>query len=217
MISIALALVLSQAVVPGLRGRVCHDDLGEGNLCGWGYVQTPSVVCTAYANSRTNLALYSEQLDNGAWVKYSVSVAVPTVTPDALGTAERMQIAATVGGQASLIYQGTATATPNSSFTMYVQGNGMSGTTDICSRTAALTYTCVPCVYSAGVLSRCSISLAADANQLLFGNAGAFNGSVARGAADVFAYKAQLEASLVPTPYIGPTLGTAGIAPPGCY
>ena len=43
MISIALALVLSQAVVPGLRGRVCHDDLGEGNLCGWGYVRTPLV------------------------------------------------------------------------------------------------------------------------------------------------------------------------------
>ena len=49
MISIVLALVLSQAVVPGLRGRVCHDELGEGSLCGWGYVQTPSVTVPSYA------------------------------------------------------------------------------------------------------------------------------------------------------------------------
>lgn len=47
--SLALALVLGQGVVPGLRGSVCHDELGEGNLCGWGYVQTPSVSVPQYA------------------------------------------------------------------------------------------------------------------------------------------------------------------------
>lgn len=47
MIAFTLALVLGQFVAPGLRGSVCHDELGEGNLCGWGYVQTPSVAVPA--------------------------------------------------------------------------------------------------------------------------------------------------------------------------
>ncbi len=47
--SLALALVLGQGIVPGLRGRVCHDELGEGSLCGWGYVQLPLVTAPVYA------------------------------------------------------------------------------------------------------------------------------------------------------------------------
>ena len=282
--SLALALVLGQGVVPGLRGRVCHDELGEGSLCGWGYVQLPLVKAPAYAffefapadgagmgtacsgaavtgakgealtftrastatctkgnpvsgiqpgdlvtvtndqprvgnpdglglallveKMAQNVALQSEALDAAPWAVFAVGVANPTVTanqalsPFNTMTAERLQIPATTAAQASFVYQTVATGAV-STHSVFLLGNAMSGTIDVCAQTG--TYACTSCAFVSTSITRCQVTSLGAVSQLQIGNFSAFNGGIARAAADVFVWGAQLELGTYATSYIHTT------------
>ena len=154
-----------------------------------------------------NVALRSEEFDNATWNKYGLGAAAPTVTADfAVGpfnatTAERVQAAATLAGQSSLLYQTTASISGTSTASVYVRGNTTSGTTDVCARNDALTYTCAPCAFVADSWTRCSSTVVTTGSQILIGNATSFNGGTTRAANDLLVLGAQLEAGTYATSY----------------
>jgi hypothetical protein len=138
-------------------------------------------------------------------------VAAPTVTanfavaPDGATTAERVQFAATdaSGLQASYVVQGVVAVASNPFGSVFVRGNGTSGTIDVCQQSSG--QSCTACAYVSGSWSRCfAPACAATTCNLYIGNMSlaAYNGGVARAANDVLVWGGDLEPGTYATSYI---------------
>jgi len=147
----------------------------------------------------TNLWLQTQAFNNVAWTKTGITDAAPTVTadfavaPDGTTTAERVQFAATTGAaNDSSVEQFVSTAAGQLSVSLYVKGNGTSGTIDICS--FATSWACTPCNYASATWTRCTLdnrAAGAASNYIQFGNVSYHNGGTLRSAADVLVWQAQ--------------------------
>ena len=165
---------------------------------------------------RINSCLRSDEFDNAVWTATNdaTGATVPTVTanfasaPTEFLTAERLQTGdCTSAGFISKVQQQVAmTAGIAATGSVYVRGNGTSGTLSLCSYTAS--GACTPCTYAAGYWTRCVHAVASTAVTTYFSlgcvNSASYTGSAGAAAADVFVAGAQLEAgafvtSLIPT------------------
>lgn len=167
-------------------------------------------------DTRTNLVLRSQELENAAWADFAAPSA-PTITanaataPDNTATAERFQIPATAAAEASGRFNTVSIGgAGTNTCSMWVRGNGTSGTVDLVKyNSGAATHDDAACAYVASGWSYCATPFAngtASTFACYFGNLGAFTG-VARGAADVFIWGLQGEAGATPSSYIA----TAGV------
>lgn len=164
-------------------------------------------------SSRTNSVLRSEEIDNAAWVDDVLGVVAPTITanaataPDGTLTAERVQLPAVTGAQYSLRRQAIAAASTGNA-SVYVRGNGTSGSISIAAD-GALT-TAIDCAYVSTSWSRCTLS--AGGSWIFIGTITGFGAtSASKVAQDVFLWGAQTEGAGVatyPTSYI-PTVASA--------
>ena len=142
-----------------------------------------------------NWALYSEQFNS--WPTGASVVAAPTVTADQAAnpidgavTADRAQIPATTSGSGSWVYPGSGTLASvlggPTTCSVYVKGNGTSGTIDLCADSPI---TCSACSYVSGSWTLCSLTatLTSGGNYYI-GNMSqpTYNGGVSRSAQDVF-------------------------------
>jgi hypothetical protein len=167
--------------------------------------------------ARTNEILRSQEIDNAAWTSGAVGVAAPTVTanaataPDGTVTAERLQVPLTTAAQYSYRLQTGAAASQHTA-SIYVRGNGTSGTMHLWAGTTP--NSCVLCSYVSGSWSRCSTTTPGSATYGIgFGNDSTNAVCVAAGAAlsalDVFVWQGQVESSAAyATSYI-PTVASA--------
>jgi hypothetical protein len=165
-------------------------------------------------SARTNQALRSQEFDNAAWSSSSSGVAAPTITanaataPDGTLTAERIVVPATASGQFSYIFQG-GFSTIQAVTTIYVRGNGSSGSINVLSGPSP--NACVSCAYVSTSWTRCEILSAVGAGNFVFvGNdsASAVCGTGSKGAIDAFIWGAQHEVGDYATSYI-PTVAAA--------
>lgn len=162
--------------------------------------------------ARTNSVLWSEALGNAAWSKVgSTAPFAPTVTadqavaPDGATTAERVQYPATSAADFGGVRTATAvlTAAPWAA-SVYLKGNGTSGTLDICMQAGV--YVCTACNYVSTSWTRCTAAgTPSAAGQLYVGNMSSVNGGTARGAADVFVWGIQAELGAFASSYIPTT------------
>lgn len=171
-------------------------------------------------SARTNQALRSQEFNNASWAKFNVTVAVPTVTadyavaPDGTTTAERVEIPAVTTAQSSFIYQGGPASTAVASvWTVYVKGNGTSGTVDVCHQGGG-SYVCTDCTYVSTSWTRCTKATASPTGtQVTIGNMGSSNSvPTARSAQDILVWGGQGEYGAgvtYATSYIPTTTGTA--------
>jgi hypothetical protein len=149
----------------------------------------------------------------------------PTVTAnfatDPLGgnTADRVQVASCLtAGWISKVQQAITTPSGGAgTFTVYVKGNGTSGTLSLCSYTT--TGTCTSCAYTASAWARCTHSVAATSAVTTYVNAGCTNnvgysGGVASAAQDVLLWGAQLDYGGGAT-YVATTTAAKGFTPTG--
>jgi hypothetical protein len=182
------------ALPRGCRDRLCargSDDMAPAffefaPLGGTGM----GTACGACANALA----YPQDFDNAAWGKSGSGAAAPTVTanaavaPDGSLTAERVQFPPTTGAQFTLVSQtGFTSATYSGS--VYVKGNGTSGTIDVLMGPTAV---CASCSYTASAWTLCTFNNNATRTTLNFGNDSTdchAGGSL--GAADVFLWGAQ--------------------------
>ena len=155
----------------------------------------------------TNLALYSQQFDNAAWVKTNVTVtANTTIAPDTTVTADTLADSA-VGGNVS----STAVTASASAYSVSVYLQTASGTQaaqlDLYDATsAAVLCSVTPAVTSAVTLFKCSTTANATAGDALHLRIWP-GGTAASGT--VIAWGSQLEALPAVTSYTGEVLGTA--------
>lgn len=164
-----------------------------------------SVLGLLVEDARTNSALRSQQIDNAAWTKTQAVVAAPTVTadsavaPDGTMTADRVQIPATLSAASaySIILQ-AASLSPDS-VSLFVKGNGTTGTLDLCIYNGS--WRCANCVYVSTAWTRCAKENVASGQDIGFGNFSLMTG-VDRTAQDVFVWGAQDELSTFATSYI---------------
>lgn len=183
-------------------------------LCGTNQIRVEAdgsgVLGILTENAGTNVILQSEDLAT-TWLTSASGVAAPTVTanqataPDGATTADRLQIPATTSGQYSYMYQtGWAAATRTTS--VYLKGNGTSGTINLLSGTTP--NACAACTYVADSWSRCALPSAGTASTYVFlGNdsASAVCTTSSKGAQDVFVWGLQHEAGAYATSYIPTT------------
>ncbi len=165
----------------------------------------------------TNSALRSQEFDNVVYVGTGPVVGTPVVTadqataPDGTLTADRIQFAATVGAQDCYLAQSIAGSAARVS-SVYIKGNGTSGTTSLCTLNSVAAWACASCSYVATSWTRCIAPRFTSnaAGFWLLGNAGTLNGGVDGPAADIFAWGAQYETITngPVSPYI-PTVGAA--------
>lgn len=169
---------------------------------------------------RTNEILRSTAFDNAAWNKggaggaSAASVTADAATaPNGTATADRVQFGATdgTGLQGSYIFQNMPTG--QAVATVYIKGNGTSGTIDFALWNAGgAAYTCALCSYNSTSWTRCSVPATDGGGGAvwLLGNLSlsAHCNSGAHGAQDVFMWGAQWELGKYPTSFIQ----TAGVA-----
>lgn len=161
-------------------------------------------------NAGTNVILQSEDLAT-TWLTSASGVAAPTVTanqavaPNGATTADRLQVPATTSGQYSYMYQtGWAAATRTTS--VYLKGNGTSGTINLLSGTTP--NACTACAYVADSWSRCALPSVGTASTFVFlGNdsASAVCTTSSKGAQDVFVWGLQHETGAYATSYVPTT------------
>lgn len=166
-------------------------------------------------SARTNSALRSQEFDNVAWVKQGTGVAAPIVTanfgtaPDGTATAERVRFAACPGATESVVLQNTGTGSAVSS--VYVKGNGTSGSVSICQYGGVSA--CVSCAFVSATWTRClSTNTGAGGGYIMVGcqnQSGSYAGASNTGAADVLLWGAQHEAGAYATSYIPTTSAAA--------
>ncbi len=187
-------------------------------------------------DARVNYTLYSQEIDNAAWLKVGVVAAAPTVTadyavsPDGTQNAERVQIAATGATDVSIVSNlchSTATVANG----IFVRGcpvlsdggcstdggTGADGGTgggviDVgIARGTPATYLNTACTYNAAGWTWCRNTGGAviGAGGLQYvGNDGLANGGVARTASDVFLWQGDCQDGVD----LGPPIKTAGVA-----
>lgn len=159
--------------------------------------------------TRTNTSLRSQELENAVWVPLNNGIAAPTITanaavaPDGTTTAERFQAAAATGANYSELFQTAGcTASTASTASIFIKGNGTSGSFDF--GVSGSTAVCTQCTYVAGSWSRCTIPFN------LGGTPGIFFGPTSPGvnagcggqAADVFLWGPDCEVGAYATSYI---------------
>lgn len=150
-------------------------------------------------NGATNTIVRSEEFDNVAWLKLGSVVSAPTVTanfgvaPDGTTTAERVQFAATITVQYSMVYaNGGCTSSGIRSGGVYVKGNGTSGTLEIGITLSSGVYSTAATAYNATtwvplVIENKTVS---SDGSLAIGNLSLQNGGTSRSAADVLLWGA---------------------------
>lgn len=166
----------------------------------------------------TNTTIRSEEFNNAAWSGSSAGgPAAPTVganaavAPDGTTTAERLQIPATGVGQYSAMLQvpatGACAASSTVSATVYIKGNGTSGTTDLFINDGAGGTNNASCAFVPSTWTRCRLegvvtTAGAGSGNLLIGNLTLVNGGIARDAVDVFMWGAQCEVAAKASSYV---------------
>lgn len=168
--------------------------------------------------ARTNVLLRSAEFDNAAWIKFAAGGSIaPVVTadfavaPDGTTTAERVQFAATsVITDNSSVYQQVVVAA-NVSVSLYVKGNGTSGTLAI-GNFNGTTYVVTACVYNSSTWTRCLNENATNPGAngaMVVGNGSTFGGfATSYPAHDVLMWGGVMEEGATSGPYIT-TAGTA--------
>lgn len=163
--------------------------------------------------ARTNSALRSQEFENVAWQKLDLAAAgVPTVTanaataPDGTLTADRVQYPATSAAQYSILYQaGGCPGFGASSGSVFIKGNGTSGTLDI-GIDNGVGYDTTACSYVAAtwtVCARANSTRAGTVTNVFIGNGSQLvAGAPTRSANDVFVWGAQCEGGAITTSYI---------------
>lgn len=190
---------------PRNAGALAFFEFAPSNGAGMGVACSPP-----------NWAPYSEQIDNVAWGKSSVGVAVPTVTanqaiaPNGTLTADRVQFAATNAGQESVINLSNVCPNPSQCIAgIWVLGNGASGTLDIGIRATSGT----TCNYNASTWVLCTTPATSvtGAHSLNIGN-DTFYSSTSRSAQDVFVWGGQVNTASALGAYVL-TVGTVPLGP----
>ena len=165
-------------------------------------------------NAATNPVLRSQEIEAAGWDSANSGVAGPTITadygvaPDGTTTADRVVIPATTSGQYSYRYQSGFTAVQRTT-SVYIKGNGTSGTVNLLSGVSA--NACTACAYVADTWSRCSLnSSSTAATVIFFGNDSADVSCTtsSKGAQDILVWGFQHETGLYATSYI-PTTSAA--------
>ena len=202
--------------------RFCPTSANEatGVMCASGEVCITSSGTTrgiSIFRAGTNLVLRSEEFDNAAWTK-EAGGKNPTVTadhalgPDGVMGAERVQLQATGTNEYSDFYQlysaGTGSATTCS---LWVKGNGTSGTTDLCIYDGGAAWACTPVAFTPTwkLFSLSDAAGTGTSRGVKFGNASGQNGGTARDAADVHATGFMCSESPYATPYVATTSASA--------
>lgn len=157
--------------------------------------------------ARTNLAPQSQAIDNVAWSRTNSAAAAPTVTadqavaPDGTTTADRVQIPLVSSGW-SLIQSAVITAAATNSGSLFVKGNGTSGTLSVFFGARS----CVPCAYNSTSWTRCTDdNVATGATNFNFGNDVTDCGGGPYSAQDIFVWGVQVELGAYTSSYIATT------------
>ncbi|MDX2014180.1 MAG: hypothetical protein SFW67_28535 [Myxococcaceae bacterium] len=151
--------------------------------------------------SRTNDVLRSQELNNAAWLTSAVGVAGPTITadaavaPDGTTTAERFEVPAVAGGQESVRYQTLGSIGSTRATSIYVKGNGSSGSIQVIHFGPG--GACTVCAYNSTTWTRCVYAgVTGGAGNVGFGSSATAGGcglGAANGAIDAFIWQAQGE------------------------
>lgn len=163
-----------------------------------------------------NLLQVPQSFDNALWLKtQDAAPRAPTVTadqataPDGTLTADRVQFPAASGVQYSAVSQAATQASARFTGSVFVMGNGSSGSLMLDCHTGAAD-NCATCSYSNGVWTRCSCTsaLSTTAPNFIFGNYAIGCGGGAMPAADVFVWGGKSESSTTATDYYALPIGT---------
>lgn len=166
-------------------------------------------------SARTNDVLRSQELDNAVWTDSVVGVAAPTITanaataPDGTLTAERIQFPATTSGQTSVRIQ-TGLASGTRSPSIYIRGNGTSGSVQVQSYSANADV-CIVCSFVPDSWTRCEGGSSTSQTGFGIGPRSFTTDACGTGnqpAADIFVWGAQSEVGTYATSYI-PTTSAA--------
>jgi hypothetical protein len=164
--------------------------------------------------TRTNSILRSEELDNAAWTlnasagKLGTRTANFAVAPDGTTTADRLELpAVTAPAEYSRILQNFTSAGGSGTCSVFVKGNGTSGSFPMYLLTGFPAATAT-CTYGATTWSRCTLSgtFTGAGENLYLGPSGA--GTATTPAQDVLVWGAQCEIGAYATSYI-PTTSAA--------
>lgn len=187
----------------------------------------PNGVLGLFAEStRTNSALQSEDFTT-TWLTLASGVAAPTITanaaaaPDGATTADRIQVPATAGGtNYSFVYQSITVTAAAWSASVYLKGNGTSGSTYLHATPDGVTWQRQLCTFVASTWTRClweNRTLTATAWIFRIGTDRRDAGQSDQGAQDFFAWGFQAEAGAFVSSYIPTGVGTAARSPDLAY